>query len=86
MLLRVFCLQRKDLGAARPLLERALAIRLAQGEPDQPCVARVLTDLGTLSCAEGDFDAAVTLYRRAVGIRRAVPHLRHVTATSLTRH
>jgi tetratricopeptide (TPR) repeat protein len=61
----------EDYSQARPLLERALAIResrLAKGHLD---VAVSLNDLATLYTEQGAYDRALPLHERALAIREA---------------
>jgi tetratricopeptide (TPR) repeat protein len=57
-----------DFGAARPLHERALAIREKQLGPDHPGTAASLNNLAGLLRAQGDFGGARPLYERALAI------------------
>jgi tetratricopeptide (TPR) repeat protein len=56
-------------SAARPLLERALAIREEQRGPEHPSTAQSLNDLALLLKTQGDLAAARPLYERALAIR-----------------
>jgi len=82
-LARLLRLQR-DYGAARPLYERALAIREAALGPTHPTTAASLHNLARLLADQGDTAAARPLYERALAICEAAlgpthPH----TAASL---
>jgi serine/threonine protein kinase/tetratricopeptide (TPR) repeat protein len=57
-----------ELDKARPLLERALAVRREQLDPDHRAVADSLNALGVLRLNSGDFGAAIGLFERAVPI------------------
>jgi tetratricopeptide (TPR) repeat protein len=56
---------------ARPLFERALAIRQARPGPDHPDTARTLSGLADILVAQGDLDGAHPLFERALAIRQA---------------
>jgi tetratricopeptide (TPR) repeat protein/transcriptional regulator with XRE-family HTH domain len=75
---------RAQFGLARPLLERALAVRervLGDGHPD---VAESLNNLAGLSSHTGDLAGALRLYERALAMReRAMGPDHPATATSL---
>ena len=58
-----------DLAGARPLLERALAIREKVHGPDDPVTAESLSNLGLLLQAENDLAGARPLLERALAIR-----------------
>ena len=73
-----------DTAAARPLIERALAITEAVLGPLHPATAGSLNNLGLLLQAMGDTAAARPLIERALAIREAVLGPLHpATATSL---
>ena len=55
-------------ASARPLYERALAIREKALGPDHPDTATSLNDLAVLVLAQGDLAAAQLLYERALAI------------------
>ncbi len=57
-----------DLAAARPYLERALAIYEKALGPDHPDTATSLNNLGGLLQAMGDLAAARPYYERALAI------------------
>jgi len=57
-----------DLAAARPYLERALAIREKALGPDHPDTAQSLNNLGTLAYVEGDLLSARDYLARALAI------------------
>jgi serine/threonine protein kinase len=57
-------------GEAKPLLERALALRQAHLKPTHPDVAASLHSLGNLRHLRGEYDAAEKLYREALALRR----------------
>jgi tetratricopeptide (TPR) repeat protein len=59
-------------AAARPLLERALAVYEKVGGAEHPDTATCLTNLARLLQAEGDFVAARPLYQRGLAIREKV--------------
>ncbi|HKQ63204.1 MAG TPA: CHAT domain-containing tetratricopeptide repeat protein, partial [Candidatus Polarisedimenticolaceae bacterium] len=59
-------------AAARPVLERVLAMREAALGPDDPEVARTLNTLGTVLKALADFAGARAAYERALEIRERV--------------
>ena len=65
-----------DYAAARPLFERALAIREATLGPHHPTTAQSLNNLAYLLEAQGDYAAARPLFERALAIREATlgPH------------
>jgi len=58
-----------DYAGARPLYERALAIRERALGPDHPDVANSLNNLATLLSDQGDYAEARPLYERALAIR-----------------
>ena len=58
-----------DYAAARPLFERALAIREQVLGPDHPDTALSLNNLALLLRDQGDYAAARPLYERALAIR-----------------
>jgi tetratricopeptide (TPR) repeat protein/GTPase SAR1 family protein len=60
---------RGDYNAARPLYERALAIREQELGPEHPDIATNLHDLGRLYYAEGDYQLARIHYERALTSR-----------------
>ena len=74
-----------DLAGARPLYERALAIREKALGPEHPHTATSLNNLALLLKAqEGDFAGARPLYERALAIREKALGPEHPhTATSL---
>ena len=73
-----------DYAAARPLSERALAIREQMLGSDHPDTATSLNNLAELLRATGDYAAARPLYERALAIREQVLGSDHPdTATSL---
>jgi non-specific serine/threonine protein kinase/serine/threonine-protein kinase len=57
--------------AARPLLERAVALRETLRDPDQLGVASGLVDLASVARRQGTFAQAESLYTRALAIREA---------------
>jgi tetratricopeptide (TPR) repeat protein/tRNA A-37 threonylcarbamoyl transferase component Bud32 len=57
--------------AARPLLERAVALRQTLRDPDQLGLAAGLTDLASVARRQGTFAQAESLYHRALAIREA---------------
>jgi len=59
-----------DFAAARPLCERALAIREKALGPSHPGTATSLDSLADLLQAQGDSAAARPLYERALAIRQ----------------
>ncbi|MBP1468983.1 tetratricopeptide repeat protein, partial [Candidatus Chloroploca sp. M-50] len=70
--------------AARPLYERALAIRERVLGPEHPDTATSLNNLAGLYGAQGNYDAARPLYERALDIRERVLGPEHpATARSL---
>jgi tetratricopeptide (TPR) repeat protein/CHAT domain-containing protein len=64
-------LERGLYGAARPVLERALAIA-AKAMPDHPKTARVLDTFGNLCWFEGNRSEAERYYRTALDLARRV--------------
>jgi hypothetical protein len=73
-----------DLAAARPLLERALAIREKVRGPEHPDTPWSLDNLARLLHLQGDLAAARPLFDRALAIREKVCGPEHRdTATSL---
>ena len=58
-----------DLAGARPLFERALAIREKALGPEHPDTATSLNNLAVLLQAQGDLAGARPLYERALAIR-----------------
>ena len=60
-----------DYAGARPLLERALAIREAALPPGHPDLAQSLNDLGMLLRVGGDYAGARPLLERALAISEA---------------
>ena len=73
-----------DLAGARPLYERALAIREKVLGAEHPDTATSLSNLAILLQAQGDLAAARPLYERALAIREKVLGPEHPdTATSL---
>ena len=73
-----------DFAAARPLYERALAIREKTLGPEHPDTATSLNNLAGLLSDQGDLAAARPLYERALAIREKVLGPEHPdTATSL---
>ena len=71
-------------AAARPLFERALAIRERVLGADHPATAQSLNNLAAVHYATGDYAAARPLYERALAIRERVLGADHpATATSL---
>ncbi|MGB6697833.1 MAG: tetratricopeptide repeat protein [Methylocella sp.] len=73
-----------DLAGARPLHERALAIREKALGPDHPDTAASLNNLASLLRAQGDFAGARPLHERALPIDEKVLGPEHPdTATSL---
>ena len=73
-----------DLAAARPLYERALAIREKALGPEHPDTATSLNNLAALLQDQGDLAAARPLYERALAIREKALGPEHPdTATSL---
>ena len=72
------------LAAARPLFERALAIREKALGPEHPDTATSLNNLAMLLQAQGDYAAARPLFERALAIREKALGPEHPdTATSL---
>ena len=61
-----------EYGQARPLLERALAIRERVLGPEHPDTAADLSNLAALLQAQGDYGAARPLYERALTIAERV--------------
>jgi tetratricopeptide (TPR) repeat protein len=57
-----------DYETARPLYERALAIREQELDPAHPATAQSLNNLAALLYAQGDYGAARPLYERAMAI------------------
>ena len=73
-----------DLAGARPLFERALAIREKALGPEHPDTASSLNNLAGLLKGQGDLAGARPLYERALAIReRALGPEHPSTATSL---
>ena len=73
-----------DLAAARPLYERALAIREKALGPEHPDTATSLNNLAVLLQDQGDLAAARPLYERALAIGEKALGPEHPdTATSL---
>ena len=73
-----------DFGAARPLFERALAIREKALGPDHPETGQSLHNLAVLLQAQGDFAAARPLHEWALAIRERTLGPEHPeTGTSL---
>jgi tetratricopeptide (TPR) repeat protein len=71
-----------DFGAARPYLQRALAIELA--DPDHPRVASVWKNLGTVALACEDYEEATSCLQKSLDIRRRALGARHPhTASTL---
>ena len=71
-------------AAARPLFERALAIREKALGPDHPDAAATLNNFAVLLREQGDLAAARPLYERALAIREKALGPDHFdTATSL---
>jgi tetratricopeptide (TPR) repeat protein len=71
-------------AGARPLYERALAIREKALGPEHPDTATSLNNLALLLLAQGDLAAARPLYERALAIREKVLGPDHpYTATGL---
>jgi tetratricopeptide (TPR) repeat protein len=71
-----------DLAAARPLLERALAIR-GKLDREDLSTASVFHNLAVLLHDEGDFAAAQPLYERALSIREKLggPNHREIASS-----
>jgi tetratricopeptide (TPR) repeat protein len=61
--------QLTNLAEAKPLLERALAIREKALGPDHSAVAATLQELGWLVFDSGDRKGAVRLFRRSLALR-----------------
>ena len=61
-----------DYAAARPLFERALAIREKALGPEHPDTATSLATLAILLQAQGDYAAARPLFERALAVREKV--------------
>jgi len=61
-----------ELAAARPLFERALAIRERVLGPDHPDTATSLNNLAWLLQVHGELAAARPLFERALEIRKRV--------------
>jgi tetratricopeptide (TPR) repeat protein len=59
-----------EYAAARPLLERALAICERTLGPDHPATATSLNNLALLLYRQGEYAAARPLYERALAIRK----------------
>jgi tetratricopeptide (TPR) repeat protein len=75
---------RGDYAAARPLYERALAIRERALGPDHPDTTLSLNNLAALLESQGDYAAARPLHERALAIRERALGLDHPDiATSL---
>jgi tetratricopeptide (TPR) repeat protein len=71
-------------SAARPLFERALAIREKARGPEHPDTAQGLNNLALLLRAQGDLAAARPLFERALAIREKALGREHpATATGL---
>ena len=68
-----------DYAAARPLYERALAIREQALGPAHPDTATSLNNLAYLLWAQGDYAAARPLYERALQIVEQVLGVSHPT-------
>jgi Flp pilus assembly protein TadD len=66
--LAVLLRDKGDLAAARPLLERVLAIREKVLGPEHPETASSLNNLTVLLSAQGDLAAARPLFERALAI------------------
>ena len=64
--------ERGDYAAARPLCERALAIRERALDPEHPDIAFSLYNLAELLATQGDYAAARPLYERALAIYKKV--------------
>jgi tetratricopeptide (TPR) repeat protein len=76
--------KRRGLAAARPLFERALAIREAALGAGHPDTAASLANLGLLLQEQGDLAAARPLFERALAIRETALGAGHPdTAASL---
>jgi Tfp pilus assembly protein PilF len=74
-----------DFAAARPLFERALAIREKALGPKHPDTATSLNNLAYLHAGQGDFAAARPLFERALAIKESAFGPEHPsTATSLS--
>ena len=72
-----------DLAGARPLYERALAIREKAFGPECPATALSLNNLANLLQAQGDLAGALPLYERALAIdENALGHEHPETAPS----
>ena len=76
-----------DLAGARPLYERALAIREKVLGPEHPDTARASTTSPVLLQAQGDLAGARPLYERALAIEEKVlgpehPERRRASTTS----
>jgi tetratricopeptide (TPR) repeat protein len=76
-----------DYEQAKPLLERALAIREKVFGKEHPDVAVSLNNLAALSYAQGDYEQAKPLYERSLAISETVFGKEHPdVATSLNKH
>src|SRR5262249_31295346 len=64
---------RGDLAGARPLFERALAVREKALGPEHPGTAESLNNLAVLPQAEGDLAGARPLFECALAIHKKVP-------------
>jgi tetratricopeptide (TPR) repeat protein len=73
-------------AAARPLLERALAIREKVLGPEHPDTALSLNNLAHLLTAQGDLAAARPLHERALAIREKVHGPEHPLTTGSLNH
>jgi tetratricopeptide (TPR) repeat protein len=75
---------RGEFGLARPLLERALAIREQVLGPDHPSTSQSLDDLGIVLGQHGELDSSRTLLERGLAVRERVLGPEHpATAQSL---
>ena len=78
------CRDQSDFAGARPLFERALAIREKALGPEHPHTAMSLNNLALLLRDQGDFAGARPLFERALAIREKALGPEHPdTATSL---
>jgi CHAT domain-containing protein/tetratricopeptide (TPR) repeat protein len=73
-----------DYAAARPLYDRALAIREKAFGTEHPQTVQSLNDMGALLCNQGEYAAARPLFERALAIREKLLGPEHFdTARSL---
>ena len=73
-------LERQDFGEAQRLLDRARQ----EAEPDSPCLGAILGGLGDALFGQGQYAAAVPLYRETLGLAKMALGADHLdVATAL---